>query len=276
MHSTRTGSRRPDVPHAHDYGQAVSSQRVTKQPSPAVVRQNMSGSSMCCHFARSAIVAVAALASCTDAATIVFKMKDSADMGFKPARTTVLAGTSAAETLSDIKGKSSSTSVEGGFNFTTISLNVANNVSHTLDQEDQDGITDEDALSAVWYLAAFGGLVLFFFVVTCSELFFGNPIYTRRPVELPHAGYLRRHVYGLRNQGYTPETPPPPYHLFAPPSYADTLKGLPAYDSSKKLIDVFVVPVHGSDTAVASLQSATNVVPATAVDDRKQIALTKS
>ncbi|XP_060866487.1 LOW QUALITY PROTEIN: uncharacterized protein LOC132942186 [Metopolophium dirhodum] len=145
--------------------------------------------------------------------------------------------------------------------------------------EDDDGTSgamgDEEALSAVWYLAAFGGLVLFFFVVTCSELFFGNPIYQRRPVELPHAGYLRRHVYGIRNHGqhhggnYKPETPPPPYHLFAPPSYDDTVKGgfgqvLQQQQQQqqqqqpqqyhhrvpgKKLADVYVVPVHAATTA---------------------------
>lgn len=137
---------------------------------------------------------------------------------------------------------------------------------------------DEEALSAVWYLAAFGGLVLFFFVVTCSELFFGNPIYTRRAVELPHAGYLRRQVYGIRNHQnrgghYAPETPPPPYHLFAPPSYDDTVKGgcfqqqqqldqppKPQYHNrepgtKQHLTNVYVVPVHCS-TATAGHTAA--------------------
>ncbi|XP_050430742.1 uncharacterized protein LOC126839433 [Adelges cooleyi] len=256
----------------------------------------MSATGVRCCVARSVLVAVAALASCTDSATIVLRMKDSAEMVFKPVRT-VLAGSAAAvsstatttTTLGEFKGKTTVTT-QGGFNFTAM-LNIANNVSQFMDEEDQDGAEDEDdALSAVWYLAAFGGLVLFFFVVTCSELFFGNPIYTRRPVELPHAGYLRRHVYGRRNQGYTPETPPPPYHLFAPPSYADTIKGLPPYESgNKKLADVYVVPVHGGggvgDTGVTSLQpppfnaaattGGTIAAPARTPDDRKPPAQTK-
>lgn len=142
---------------------------------------------------------------------------------------------------------------------------------------------DEEALSAVWYLAAFGGLVLFFFVVTCSELFFGNPIYTRRAVELPHAGYLRRHVYGIRNHQnrggghYAPETPPPPYHLFAPPSYDDTVKvaagSRPPQQPSKSpqyvhhdhrepgtkpqlQTNVYVVPVHCATAAAGHAVAA--------------------
>jgi hypothetical protein len=141
----------------------------------------------------------------------------------------------------------------------------------------------------VWYLAAFGGLVLFFFVVTCSELFFGNPIYTRSAVELPHAGYLRRHVYGIRNHQnrgghYAPETPPPPYHLFAPPSYDDTVKGScfqqqqqppkPQYrhrepGTKQQLANVYVVPVH-CPTAAAEHTAAAAVA---AASDAKLLAV---
>lgn len=174
-----------------------------------------------------------------------------------------------------------------------------------IDAEDEDGtssgsatVAEEDALSAVWYLAAFGGLVLFFFVVTCSELFFGNPIYTRRPVDLPHAGYLRRHVYGIRSQQhhhghYAPETPPPPYHLFAPPSYDDTVKSAGVFAAAvqqqqhqylqhgaKKLADVYVVPVHrstvtmagGVTAAGATTMAATTTATAAAVVDAKLLA----
>lgn len=139
--------------------------------------------------------------------------------------------------------------------------------------DDDDGTSGDDdtALSAVWYLAAFGGLVLFFFVVTCSELFFGNPIYARRPVDLPHAGYLRRvHARGYINRDYLPDTPPPPYHLFAPPSYDDTVKVYGAQRqfhgpaaNSKKLADVYVVPVHAATTTVTCCAAAG--CPSTAV-----------
>ncbi|KAE9535859.1 hypothetical protein AGLY_007760 [Aphis glycines] len=197
-----------------------------------------------CYVPRSVIVAVvAALASCTDAATVMTKMKD-ATM-FRTKGVVDVDGNTAASAMKD--------------NSETYNFNAQNytNVANITDAEDDDGtsgaVGDEEALSAVWYLAAFGGLVLFFFVVTCSELFFGNPIYTRRPVELPHAGYLRRHVYGIRNHGqhnYKPETPPPPYHLFAPPSYDDTVKGGLGQQAeqyhhrapvAKKLTNVYVV-----------------------------------
>lgn len=141
--------------------------------------------------------------------------------------------------------------------------------------EDDDGTSgDEEALSAVWYLAAFGGLVLFFFVVTCSELFFGNPIYTHRQVELHHAGYLRRQVYGIRNHHlqhrYTPDTPPPPYHLFAPPSYDDTVKG-GGPQQCHKLADVYVVPVHAA-TGRATCTANTAAAVAAAQGDVKLLA----
>lgn len=120
------------------------------------------------------------------------------------------------------------------------------------DAEDEDDAGEEGTLTTTWYLAAFGGLVLFFFVVTCSEMFFGSPIYPRPPVELPQSGFLRRRVYGVRNPGmnpFSPESPPPPYHLFAPPSY-DTVKVTDLQHevfhehTGKKLADVYVVPVH--------------------------------
>ncbi|XP_022169010.1 uncharacterized protein LOC111032853 [Myzus persicae] len=214
-------------------------------------------SSSRCYVPRSVIVAiVAALASCTDAATVMTRMKDTSMFRSKGAI--------------DVDGNAAASAIKD--NAETYNFNAQNytNAANITDSEDDDStsgaVADEEALSAVWYLAAFGGLVLFFFVVTCSELFFGNPIYTRRPVELPHAGYLRRHVYGIRNHGqhhnYKPETPPPPYHLFAPPSYDDTVKGgfgqvLQQQQQQqyhhrvpgKKLADVYVVPVHAATTA---------------------------
>lgn len=140
--------------------------------------------------------------------------------------------------------------------------------------DDRDGGGDDDeALSAVWYLAAFGGLVLFFFVVTCSELFLDNPIHARRQLELPHARDLRRH-WRQRNSpmaGYFgPETPPPPYHQFAPPSYDDFIKSEkqkqphatkpPAAATGNfdkpKMSDVYIVPVHNGGTAVSVATTA--------------------
>lgn len=243
-------------------------------------------SSARCYVPRSVIVAVvAALASCTDAATVMTRMKDTSMFRSKGAV--------------DEDGNTAASAIKN--NADTYNFNAQNytNAANITDSEDDDGTSgamgDEEALSAVWYLAAFGGLVLFFFVVTCSELFFGNPIYTRRPVELPHAGYLRRHVYSIRNHGqhhggnYKPETPPPPYHLFAPPSYDDTVKGgfgqvqqqqyhhrVPGV-TGKKLADVYVVPVHAATVAAAGATTCatctTNAAAvAVAVADAKLLA----
>lgn len=145
------------------------------------------------------------------------------------------------------------------------------------DVDEDEGVgleSTEDTLSAVWYLAAFGGLVLFFFVVTCSELFLENPIYTRRQMDMPHAGFLRDQVWGLRNpaQSGGPGTPPPPYHLFAPPSY-DECKDVkptknvfvPAADRKEKITDVYIVPVHhGPGTYPVMAMSYPNATSAAA------------
>lgn len=134
------------------------------------------------------------------------------------------------------------------------------------DMDDDDVSAEDEPMSAMWYLGAFGGLVLFFFVVTCSELFFGHPMYVRRQSNLPHAGNLRRHVYGLRNQKQKAETPPPPYHLFAPPSYDDLQVKGNGLDKPKFLLPpgcpthnqrhVYVVPVNETGQPVAEAVAA--------------------
>ncbi|XP_025411249.1 uncharacterized protein LOC112684133 [Sipha flava] len=139
----------------------------------------MSASSARCYVPRSVLVAVvAALASCTDAATVMLKIKDN----------TILRPKGAV----DVVDGTATTAMKDGSQAFFSNQNYSN-VANITDDDGTSG-ADEETLSAVWYLAAFGGLVLFFFVVTCSELFFGNPIYTRSAVELPHAGYLRRHT----------------------------------------------------------------------------------
>lgn len=159
------------------------------------------------------------------------------------------------------------------------------------------GGDDDEALSAVWYLAAFGGLVLFFFVVTCSELFLDNPVHARRQLELPHARDLRRH-WRQRNSSmagyFGPETPPPPYHQFAPPSYDDFIKSekqkrphltakppaaaaAAAADFDKpKVPDVYIVPVHNREAAVVSVattaaRAALDSVAISAAELQKQL-----
>lgn len=43
-----------------------------------------------------------------------------------------------------------------------------------------------------------------------------------------------------------PETPPPPYHLFAPPDYNETIQKI--VNEKRRSIDIFVVPVHGQSS----------------------------
>lgn len=121
----------------------------------------------------------------------------------------------------------------------------------------EDDITDADenemeSLSVVWYLGAFGGLVTFFLIIVCSEFCFGNAMYRRHN---PNEYINRVNVYA---DAYFPQTPPPPYHLFAPPTYTDTLQrkfnngklSIEKNDTFKKeSLDnsqIFIVPVHQS------------------------------
>ncbi|XP_014291711.1 uncharacterized protein [Halyomorpha halys] len=95
---------------------------------------------------------------------------------------------------------------------------------------------DPDPLSVVWYLGAFSGLIIFFLVVTFSEwccaskhLYRGNG---QAPPPYNHQGYNR-----------APETPPPPYHLFAPPPYTE---------AAEKREPIYIIPVHASPSGTSS------------------------
>ncbi|VVC41533.1 Hypothetical protein CINCED_3A017975 [Cinara cedri] len=204
-----------------------------------------------CRSAAVFVAVAAAMVSCTDAATVMLKLKEEA---MRHKGSVAVDGT--------VKHNSADEYNLNAQNFT----NSANGTDY--DDKLAD-VVDDAEMSAVWYLAAFGGLVLFFFVVTCSELFLANPVYARRSADAMHAGYLRRRASGIRNHQHRcmPDTPPPPYHLFAPPSYDDTVKdyGLqrqflgPAKVSgktNKKLADVYVVPVHAATTTTTCCTGA--------------------
>lgn len=113
---------------------------------------------------------------------------------------------------------------------------------------------DVDMWSVVWYLGAFGGLVTFFVVVTCSEWCFGNHMYTRHGTnEL----YINAFQSTFLESQRTPDTPPPPYHLFAPPSYSDLFGAISSKNVGKKKnkLNIFIIPIHRSrrnETASAS------------------------
>lgn len=89
----------------------------------------------------------------------------------------------------------------------------------------------------IWYLGAFGSLVCFFLIITCTELFFGNPLYRDNNLNA-----FVQSIMSNENKSYVPETPPPPYHLFAPPDYYETIQKTES--DKRKSLDVFVVPVH--------------------------------
>ncbi|KAI5719102.1 hypothetical protein M8J76_005117 [Diaphorina citri] len=79
---------------------------------------------------------------------------------------------------------------------------------------------------AIVYLGGFIGLVTFFFILACSEIFCQNCLYrSASSLFLPQAQCT--HSYYSTPK---PVTPPPPYHLFAPPQYMDIVKD---FDSSK-------------------------------------------
>ncbi|XP_014217085.1 uncharacterized protein LOC106645685 [Copidosoma floridanum] len=109
-----------------------------------------------------------------------------------------------------------------------------------------DGLDSQSALdpwSIVWYIGSFGGLVAFFLIVSCSEWCCRRGA---RPVSAPYAG--RRDEAGI-NSTVRPvsESPPPPYHLFAPPPY-DSVNYAEVADKSAngEKLDIYVItlPIH--------------------------------
>lgn len=73
-----------------------------------------------------------------------------------------------------------------------------------------------DPWSIIWYIGAFGGLIAFFLVVSCSEWCCGS-----RRSDRPGVGERNPNlnVSRCQQQQQVAGTPPPSYHLFAPPSY---------------------------------------------------------
>ncbi|XP_018349364.1 PREDICTED: uncharacterized protein LOC108752777 isoform X2 [Trachymyrmex septentrionalis] len=95
-----------------------------------------------------------------------------------------------------------------------------------------------DPWSIVWYIGSFGGLVAFFLIVSCSEWCCRRG---GRPLTVPYA----QRAETLNATGVT-ETPPPPYHLFAPPSYDSVNYNEIVDKTSGEKLDIYVisVPIH--------------------------------
>ncbi|KAK0174461.1 hypothetical protein PV327_010228 [Microctonus hyperodae] len=114
-------------------------------------------------------------------------------------------------------------------------------------ENDNDSGTDNqsplDPWSIVWYIGSFGGLVAFFLIVSCSE-------WCCRRSARPSTPYNPQRSVETTNtpRGVT-ETPPPPYHLFAPPSY-DSVNYIDLVDkTSGEKMDIFVISVPVQPTA---------------------------
>ncbi|XP_012274971.1 uncharacterized protein LOC105696812 [Orussus abietinus] len=93
-----------------------------------------------------------------------------------------------------------------------------------------------DPWSIVWYIGSFGGLVAFFLIVSCSEWCCRRGA---RPLSVPYT--QRGEVIGP-SPGVT-DTPPPPYHLFAPPPYDSVNYGVIADKTGADKVDIFVISV---------------------------------
>ncbi|XP_076755123.1 uncharacterized protein LOC143425925 isoform X2 [Xylocopa sonorina] len=104
--------------------------------------------------------------------------------------------------------------------------------------DDEDDQNPLDPWSIVWYIGSFGGLVAFFLIVSCSEWCCRRG---GRPLTTPYA--QRTEV--MNNGQMMTETPPPPYHLFAPPPYDSVNYEIMDKTSGEK-VDIYVisVPIH--------------------------------
>ncbi|XP_044271238.1 uncharacterized protein LOC123015533 isoform X2 [Tribolium madens] len=105
--------------------------------------------------------------------------------------------------------------------------------------------TPLDSWSVVWYIASFGGLIVFFLIVSCSEW------------------CCRRALRNSQNCGRSapaattlnvPDTPPPSYDQFAPPSYESICLGRNGRGGEKSEYDIYVVPVHAFAPIMESRQ----------------------
>ncbi|XP_003485286.1 uncharacterized protein LOC100748238 isoform X1 [Bombus impatiens] len=103
---------------------------------------------------------------------------------------------------------------------------------------DNDGQTPLDPWSIVWYIGSFGGLVAFFLIVSCSEWCCRRG---GRPLTVPYAQRAE-----AINGPVVTETPPPPYHLFAPPPYDSVNYGEIVDKTAGEKLDIYVisVPIH--------------------------------
>ncbi|XP_063921991.1 uncharacterized protein LOC135136565 isoform X2 [Zophobas morio] len=103
--------------------------------------------------------------------------------------------------------------------------------------------TPLDSWSVVWYIASFGGLIVFFLIVSCSEWC------CRRAIRNSQQNCSRNAPTTASPS--VPDTPPPSYDQFAPPSYESICLGRNR-SGEKSEYDIYVVPVHTLGSLVES------------------------
>ncbi|KAL1451790.1 hypothetical protein WDU94_006136 [Cyamophila willieti] len=142
--------------------------------------------------------------------------------------------------------------------------------SNETDSENKDGVEDEDTESimhklrhtdvfAIIYLGGFIGLVTFFFILACSEIFCQNCLYrSSSNLFLPQAHCT--HSYYTTPK---PVTPPPPYHLFAPPPYMDIAKAVNNVSQSAKTVSHTILHIEASERNKSSTNGTPCVCPGT-------------
>jgi hypothetical protein len=110
-----------------------------------------------------------------------------------------------------------------------------------------------DPWSLFFYIASIGGLVAVFLVISCFEC-----CCCKCASRSPRNTSTDRPVEPLPTETqWVDETPPPPYHLFAPPSYDTLLYGSVREDKNR--CEVYVVPIHSD---MVTLHNTTTNVPA--------------
>lgn len=107
-----------------------------------------------------------------------------------------------------------------------------------------DHVSPLDPWSIVWYIGSFGGLVAFFLIVSCSEWC------CRRGARPANTSYSGQRSGETVNTGHgVTETPPPPYHLFAPPPYDSVNYGQLVDKASGEKMNIYVISVPVQSTA---------------------------
>ncbi|XP_044731949.1 uncharacterized protein LOC123294841 [Chrysoperla carnea] len=149
------------------------------------------------------------------------------------------------------------------------------NNHHNMGIEPEDTVVKAnrhfDPWSIVWYVGSFGGLVIFFLVVSCSEWCCRRDTVANSSLNNRRQRCRLHEDYQSQSQ-HVPETPPPAYHLFAPPAYESVYKDCVYKDPNPD--GVFVVPVHhgvikqnnnsnvkNSSSTIINIDNSSTIVP---------------